>query len=155
MTLVDQARAQWTGAVAPLEMCVDHAGQRLFCQVTDLDSLACGFTRLSLSTARLATAAPDELQRVSAKLAARLTYLLEPISPIEIDQEQCVVQMRSNPPLREEDRTSYDELVVRRGGELSLCRWQKHPGEVRQAVAAHVTREVLWRLIGDFSAVVA
>jgi hypothetical protein len=37
---------------------------------------------------------------------------------------------------------------------LSLCRWQKAKGNERRRVPANLTREVLWRLIDDFSAAV-
>jgi len=103
----------------------------------------------------LASAGIERLRDVSQKLAARLTYLLEPIAPVEVDAQQCVVQLRSNPPQRDEQGTSYYELLVRQGGELSLRRWTKEPGDVRRPLAAHVTREVLLRLAGDFAAAAA
>ena len=83
----------------------------------------------------------------------RLTYLMEPISPIEIDAEACVAQLRSNPPQRDDDGRSYYELLVRRGGEIALVRYRKEPGTPRQQIAATVTREVLLRLADDFEAV--
>ena len=95
----------------------------------------------------------DELARLGEKLSARLTYLLEPISPIEIDREGCVLQMRSNPPQRNDDQTTYYELTLRRGGAFSLSRYSKAFGDARQAIPATVTREVFLRLVADFSAV--
>jgi hypothetical protein len=59
--------------------------------------------------------------------------------------------MRSSPPQRDDNGTRYYELLVRRGGELSLRRFEKQPGTVRQLVAAHVTREVFLRLVDDFA----
>ncbi len=157
MTLVEQTRtalaAVPTFAGGGHTLAVEHDGLCLTCDLTALDTLACEFTRFALRADKLATARIEELKRVSETLAARLTYLLEPISPIEVDSEQCVVQLRSNPPQHDADRTSYYELLVRRGGELSLCRWTKPLGDVRQALAAQVTREVLLRLVGDFAAV--
>ena len=41
---------------------------------------------------------------------------------------------------------------MRRGGEIHLSRYAKQPGQPRQMIAANVTREVLLRLVGDFSA---
>ncbi|MEX0710703.1 MAG: hypothetical protein WD278_00050 [Pirellulales bacterium] len=127
--------------------------QRLECDLTALDRLACEFTRFELASQRLSQAGIDELKRVSEALSKRLTYLLEPISPIEVDAQQCVVQLRSNPPARDEQATSYYELLVRRGGHLSLARWVKDAGNVRRPLPAQVTRQVLLRLVGDFSAV--
>ena len=59
---------------------------------------------------------------------------MEPICPIEIDADACVVQLRSNPPHRDDDGRSYYELMVRRGGEIALSRyrkenWQRPPAD--------------------------
>lgn len=79
--------------------------------------------------------------------------MMEPIAPIEIDAAACVVQLRSNPPQRDDDGRSYYELIVRRGGEIGLTRYRKENGNARQQIAATVTREVLLRLVGDFCTV--
>jgi hypothetical protein len=134
---------------------VQEADQHLVCELVELDTLACGFMRLALSTDKLADATLDRLRRISEQLSKRLTYLLEPIHPIESDADSCTVQMRSKPPRQNEDSSSYYELLVRRGGELSLTRFEKTPGEVRRAAPARVTREVFARLIEDFSAVLS
>ncbi len=93
---------------------VSESGQQLSCQLTALDSLACSFTRLALRADGLSNRSTDDLKRIAEQLSAKLTYLLEPISPIETDSEGCVVQMRSNPPQKDADRTSYYELLVAR-----------------------------------------
>lgn len=131
---------------------VSESGQHLGCQLTALDTLACSFTRLALRADSLSNRSTDELKRIAEQLSAKLTYLLEPISPIETDAEGCVVQMRSNPPQKEADRTSYYELLVARTGELSLVRYSRVAGQPRESIPAHVTREVLCRLAGDLSA---
>lgn len=137
----------------PQRIVVEDGALRLTCDLVDVHPLACQFERLAVATAQLAEASPDQLQALSDRLAARITYLLEPISPIEHDDEGCVIQLRSNPPQKEDDGTRYYELVVRRGGELALCRYQKQPGQVRQVIPATVTQEVLLRLVGDFESV--
>lgn len=118
-------------------------------EAVSVDRLACAFNRLAFAASALEAADSEQIQRVSQDLAKRLSYLLEPISPIEIDAEACVVQMRSNPPQKDDDGTRFYELVVSRG-ELSLCRYAKGPGQPRQIVAAEVTREVLGRIASDF-----
>jgi hypothetical protein len=140
-----------TPSLAPQTLEAEAAGQRLAVHLAELDSLACGFTALELASQPLAAAGMDKLKQVSEKLSARLTYLLEPISPIEQDAEQCIVQLRSNPPQRNEDRTSYYELLVSRGGRLSLVRYTKPAGQPRRPITSHVTREVLLRIVGDFA----
>jgi len=156
MSLTEEAKKVLAGlgtfAGGPHTLVAAQPGERLECELTTLDRVGCEFTRFAYHTDRLAKATIDELKRVSEALAARLTYLLEPIKPIEQDAEGCVIQMRSLPPQRDADVTSYYEVLVRRGGELSLCRWAKAPGDVRQQLPAQVTREVFLRLVGDFSA---
>jgi len=128
-----------------------EAGQRLHAELTAHDSLALAFQRFELESAALAAASIDRLKAVAENLSRRLTYLLEPISPVEIDEGKCVVQLRSNPPQRDENGASYYELLVQRGGRLSLCRWSKESGAARREIPAQVTREVFLRLVADFS----
>ena len=103
---------------------------------------------------KLRTAPLAKLETIAASLAKRLTYLLEPISLLETDAESVSIQMRSNPPQVGDDGRSYYELLVRRGGEVTLRRYHKAAGQPRQVIAAHVTREVLARLADDFVGVV-
>jgi hypothetical protein len=132
---------------------VEHDGRRLECRLAALDTLGCAFTRLALRTDSLASLSIEQLKATAEKLSARLTYLLEPISPIETDSQGCIVQMRSNPPHKDSDRTTYYELLVSRAGELALCRYSRAGAGPRAIIPAHVTREVLSRLVADFSLV--
>ena len=132
---------------------VDAPPRQLTCEIVERNSLAVSFQSLRLATAELASSGASDLERIGKALADRLTYLMEPIAPIEIDAEACVVQLRSNPPQRDDDGRSYYELTVRRGGQIALARYRKESGAARQQVPATVTREVLLRLVGDFCAV--
>jgi hypothetical protein len=125
----------------------------LVCELADVNPLAVELSKLVVTTPKLAKATIDQLAEISKKISARVTYLLEAIGPVELDAESCTVQLRSVPPLREEEGTSYYEILVRRGGEVALCRYQKMPSEPRRVIPAIVTREVLYRLAEDFEAV--
>ncbi len=131
---------------------VHEGSQTLYVELVELDTLACTFHRFALQTSSLSHATVDQLTSISDRLSKKLGYLLETIGAVETDAEHCVVQMRSVPPHKDDDGTSYYELLVRRGGELSLCRYRKTSGNTRQIIPAHVTREVLLRLAADFSA---
>jgi len=159
MNLQAQAQLELTKYAArgagPHRLDIGDGPRRITSELTTVDSLACEFTWLTLQTNALAGAATARLQDVARSLARRLTYLLEPISPVETDAEGCTVQLRSNPPQRGDDGTSYYELFVRRGGELDLRRWKKVPGGSRSPLPAAVTREVFLRLVGDFADAVA
>jgi hypothetical protein len=140
-----------SGGVATVA--VADGSRNLTCDIVERNALAVVFNQLRLTTTELASATAVELERISNALAARLTYLMEPIRPIELDTDACVVQLRSTPPQKDDDGRSYYELLVRRGGEIALARYRKEPGTPRQQIPATITREVLLRLAGDFSAV--
>jgi hypothetical protein len=141
------------GSSTSQTLAAEHAGQRLTCELTALDTLGCAFTTLTVASDVLAGASTERLKKLADALSRRINYLLEPVNPIEVDPEQCVVQLRSVPPQKDDSQTSYYELHVRRGGQIDLARYAKDRGQPRQVVPAQVTREVLLRLVGDFSAV--
>ena len=148
---LDQQLSQIGSGVAVVT--IDDGARRLSCNIVDHNPLAISFEWLRLATTELAAASAPELERIGKALSERLTYLMEPIAPIEIDAAGCVVQLRSNPPQRDDDGRTYYEITVRRGGEIALARYRKEAGTARRQITANVTREVLLRLVGDFCAV--
>jgi hypothetical protein len=142
-----------SGGGGPAMVAVSDSPRHLSCDVVERNSLAVSFNQLRLATAELASADAAKLERIGNALAGRLTYLMEPIAPIEIDAAAFVVQLRSSPPQRDDDGRSYYELTVRRGGEIVLSRFRKENGDTRRQIAATVTREVMLRLVGDFCTV--
>jgi hypothetical protein len=139
------------GGTATLE--TTSGNRRLTCDLVERNTLAVALQSLRVATSELASASSDKLERMAKELSSRLTYLMEPIRPIEIDADACVAQLRSSPPQRDDDGRSYYELTARRGGEIALARYRKEGGKPREQIAAHVTREVLLRLADDFEAV--
>jgi hypothetical protein len=135
----------------PHRLQCEAPGHRLQAEIVALDTLACAFNYLGVEIDALAAAPVQTLKQVADRLSHRLTYLLEPITAVEVDADQCAVQLRSNPPQKDDNGTSYYELLVKKGGLISLSRFKKEPREVRRLVPAHVTREVFLRLVDDFS----
>jgi hypothetical protein len=133
---------------------IDTASGRLEADLLAVDAVGCALETLAYTTTKLATASLDDLKRISQQLTSKLTYLLEPIGLVEADRDRAAIQLRSSPPKKGEDGTSYYELLVRRGGDVTLSRYQKKPGQIRQIVPANFTREVLVRLADDFVAAV-
>lgn len=150
--LIDQLNqlAPVTSATTPQSFRIDAGSGHVEAGLIAIDQLACGFEYLTYRTPRLGSCTIEQLRRIADALAKQLSYLLESISPIEADKEGCVVQMRSHPPHKDDDGTSYYELVVRRG-ELSLCRYTKASGQTRRIIPAVVTREVFCRLAQDLA----
>jgi hypothetical protein len=155
MTLQHQLEQQLSnlGSGGSAMVAANDGPRQLSCDVIERNSLALSFNSLRLETAELASADAPRLERIGKALADRLTYLMEPIAPIEVDAGACTVQLRSSPPQRDDDGRSYYELMVRRGGEVTLARYRKENGDARRQIVATVTREVLLRLVGDFCAV--
>ena len=152
MTLCEQILSQLPATIGKQHQCATAtAGPRVLrCQIDQCDQLAVAVYELVLETSELANVTVAKLQAASKALCERVTYLFEPISPIETDAEGCVVQMRSTPPQKHENGCFYYELFLRRGGSITLCRYEKQPGSIRQRVAATLTHDVLGRLVGDF-----
>src|SRR4051794_15311095 len=132
----------------------DTPSGKLEAHLTAVDAIGCAFESFAYKTNKLAGSTVKDLKMLSDSLTAKLNYLLEPISAVELDLESCTVQCRSSPPQQGDDGRSYYELLVRKGGEILLCRYQKQPGQVRKVIPAQVTREVLARLAEDFVAAV-
>jgi hypothetical protein len=141
------------GAGGTTTVDVTAGNRRLTCDLVERNTLAVAFQALRVATPELAGATSNSLERMAKSLSERLTYLMEPIRPIEIDADACIAQLRSSPPQRDDDGRSYYELTVRRGGEIALTRYRKEPGTPRQQIPANVTREVLLRLADDFEGV--
>jgi hypothetical protein len=145
--------ATLAGSVGPQLVEIDGGNSRLIGEFDECDRLACAVRKFAFTTDRLAGADVARLRKISQALSSRLTYLLEPIGAVEIDADSCTLQMRSTQPQKDDDGTSYYELLVRRGGEIGLLRYAKAPGQGRRVIVAHLTHEVLARLAGDFDAV--
>lgn len=125
---------------------------RLSLGVARADAMAVAFTELRLTTDRLAGAKAERVRAVADSLTKRLTYLLEPLTPVEIDRDLAVVQLRSTTPQQDAESATYYELLVKTGGSLVLRRYRKPRGALREPIDATVTREVLARLASDFIA---
>ena len=155
MSLQSEFESALGGAAAPATVHASDGPLAIQCELLELNPVACRFDRITARSGVVAGAGMDRLKKISEDLSARLTYLMEPIGPVEHDSEQCVVQMRSKPPQKDDNGRRYYELPICRRGALSLCRYEKTPGAVRQVVPAAVTREVLLRLVGDFESVLS
>ena len=126
-----------------------HQPDQFDAELIALDSMSCRVTSVRLVTSRWEQSPISELRQIAQRLASRLIYLLEPISPIEIDEDQVVVQLRSSPPHHDDDSTHYYELLVSHSG-LRLCRYRQAAGIGRQVIPTELTREILGRLADDF-----
>jgi hypothetical protein len=125
---------------------------RLRIELSGCDTLAIVFAELRLETKQLSGATAPRVRAVADRLTSRVRYLLEPLAPVEFDDEQAVVQLRSVDPPRDAEGPTYYEVLVTTGGAVSLRRFQKSPHAPRRVVPTTVTREVLGKLVDDIVA---
>ena len=140
-----------TGAA---NVAVQQGDDTVICALAAIDSLGVSLHRLELQSKKLDGLTAERLREVADRLARRVSYLLEAIAPIEIDDEACAIQMRSTPPYRKENATSYYEVLVTAGA-IMLRRYNKARGTARQPEPFDLTRQVLYRLVDDFAAAAA
>tara|TARA_B100000029_G_C17444449_1_gene912718 strand:- start:387 stop:872 length:486 start_codon:yes stop_codon:yes gene_type:complete len=152
----DQVQQSWDeiGAIKvseshPQTLTVNHQTDRFEAELVAIDTMSCRVLTVRVVTQRFCNASSVELRQTADQLASQLIYLLEPIAPIEVDEDHSTVQMRSNPPHRDGKGTEYFELLVSRTG-LSLCRYHQPADGLRSIIATGLTREIVGRLASDF-----
>jgi len=122
---------------------------------TVVDSLSCGIRELRVSADELSHAPFNALQDWANGLCQKVTYLLEHIGPLESDAEAQTVLIRSTPPSRQPDQSTYYEMLVQAPGTLSLRRYTRaaHAAD-RTGCDIQITHEVLARLVQDIVAAI-
>lgn len=130
----------------------DPDGMVLGVAVVAVDALSCAFESLTLHVPSLIGNETGALQAWADALSARVTYLLENIGPIEIDQSSNQVLIRSTPPEKTETGTQFYEVLLsaQSNGTFLLRRYRAENGQPgRESVDIHLTHETLHKLVGD------
>jgi hypothetical protein len=140
--------AQQPQTVSPVELA--FRGGVCRCHFEAVDRIGCSVWQIDLELAQQQSDFA-RLRKVGEHLCNQLRYLVEPLRIIEVDAMAATVQARSVQPTSTPQGPTYYELVIRDDG-LRLVRYQAPPGQSRQQVAMHLTREVLLRLVGDLVA---
>jgi hypothetical protein len=122
---------------------------------TAVDSLGCAFRELRLSAEELKDVPFDRLRAWADELCKKVTYLLEHIGPLEADAESETVLIRSTPPTRQPDRTTFYEVLVQAPGRLNLRRYTRAAHQAdRRPCDMQTTHEVLVKLVSDVVAAI-
>lgn len=120
--------------------------------VVAVDALSCAFESLTLHVPSLVGNETGALQEWADALSDRVTYLLENIGPIEIDQNSNQVLIRSTPPEKTDTGTQFYEVLLsaQSNGTFLFRRYRAESGQPgRESVDIHLTHETLHKLIGD------
>lgn len=92
----------------------------------------------------------DALRAWGDRIAARITYLMEPLVPIEADAIAAEVLLRSKKPGQRPQRRVYYEARLQAAGTLTLGRVEfDEATRTRQPLPCQLTTETLERLADD------
>jgi len=116
-----------------------------------VDTLGCRLQDLLLSRLQpLTETAP--LADQAARIARRVTGLLEPLRLVEIDAEHGIAQLRSDTPTERGGERAYYEVLRHADGTTGVARYQAPPAGRRHPVAFTLTHEALAKLVSDLIA---
>jgi hypothetical protein len=144
--------------VGPLPSLVEaEAGHsRLALNLTARGPVGIAFDGLDYAMTDRLDLSSNALRSWGDRLAARLTYLMEPLVVLEVDAQAGEAELRSQTPTPRGDRRSFYEVRLRREGSLHLRRIGFDDAtRSRQVVPCQMTVEVLERLADDLSASLA
>ncbi len=158
MTVQDQIAAElgrlvgFSGPGTTVATAAGPDGLMIDVELVAVDSVGCLVKEVRTEVPKLAGASFDVLKAWGDALSRRISYLLETLGLLELDEEHGQVLIRSNPPDRQGSATAYYEVLLREDGpgRFSLRRYEAQKGTVgRTVVEMHLTHQVLKRLARD------
>ena len=139
--------------ILPCPVTVEDPPNRFTLHLTALDSVGVAFDSLEFVTTDRTDWSSEALNAWGERLAARVTYLLEPLKVLEIDAGGGEVQIRSQSPTARADQRGFYEVRLFRQGP---CGWSASSSTTPPASAGgrlcQLTREVVERLADDIAA---
>jgi hypothetical protein len=139
--------------VMPCTVTVDDGRERVTLHLTALDTVGLAFSSLEFATTSRAEWTSEALNEWGSRLAARITYLMEPLKVLEIDSGGGEVQIRSQSPTTRDTERGYYEMRLFRQGMLRMQRFTYDAAtKNRRESPCQLTREVLERLSDDIAA---
>lgn len=120
--------------------------------LTTVDTLSCSAEEFRVSVPALVGADFDKLKSWGDELCRRITYLLENIGPLEYDENDEQVLIRSTPPDAKGNTVQFYEIILasQTDGNFTLRRYRTDKGSAgRTPVEIVCTHEVLKKLVAD------
>ncbi len=137
----------------PCDIAVEEGAHRLTLHITAIDTVGLAFDSLEFVATDRTDWTPDSLRSWGDRLAARVTYLMEPFKILEVDAEGGEVCLRSQSPTARNQKRSYYEIRLGKSGTLRMERRTfDEAARVRDRSTCQLTREVLERLADDIVA---
>ena len=138
------------GAVLPCDVAIADAAHRLVIHLTASGPVGLAFGALDFTTGAEDDWSPEALKAWGDRLAARVTYLMEPLVVLEQDALAGEVAIRSHVPTSRGESRAFYEIRLSGGGNLHLARVAfDESTRRRRGLDCMMTREVLERLVDD------
>ena len=132
---------------------VETDSNRLALTLTACGPVGLAFEGLDFATLDRLDLSSAALKSWGDRLAARLTYLMEPLVVLEVDAQAGEAELRSRNPTLRADQSAYYEVRLRSEGSLKLRRVSFDATTRRRAsMPCQITVEVLERLSDDLVA---
>jgi hypothetical protein len=156
MTLSQKIAAALDGPAVcalPCDIAIEDATHRLVVHLTASGPVGLAFGSFDFSTTARSDWTPELLKLWSDRIAARVTYLMEPLVVLEQNALGGEVEIRSHAPTSRGECRAYYEIRIGGKGNLHLSRIAfDETTRRRRPIDCMTTREVLERLIDDIIA---
>ena len=136
---------------------VDPNGVELEIDFLHVDALSCSVAEIRLNVTSLQNADMQTLEDWANRLCGKITYLLENIGPLERDDQNKQMLIRSTPPSQLPHGAKYYEIILKaqNAGRFVLKRYESQKGTPgRVPVEMQLTHEVLLKLVDDLVATI-
>ena len=139
--------------VVPSRVTAEDGASRLTLHLTAEGPVGLAFSALDFATRTRAEWTPEALKTWGDRVAARVTYLMEPLVVLEHDVAGGEVELRSQSPTPRAQQRAFYEVRLNRQGALRLARILfDEAARQRRPADCQMTREVLERLTDDLVA---
>ena len=145
------AEALGAGAPASSTIAVEDGSLQLLIDLSQAGPVGMAVREIQLHNAGSHWSIAD-LSARSERIAAKVTYLMEPLRLVETDSEALEVELRSVCPTKRMDRSSFYQARLKGDGRFSLKRVSFNEGDrQRVPVDMQLTSETLERLADDLA----
>jgi hypothetical protein len=139
--------------VLPCTVTIEDSPNRLTLHLSSLDTVGLAFSTMEYANTSRTELSSDALKEWADRLTKRVTYLMEPLKVVEVDDKGGEVQVRSQSPTPRADERGYYEMRLFRQVSLRMERFVFDGGaRQRRPTDCRLTREVLERLADDIVA---
>lgn len=147
------AETRLDGAILPCPASFEDGPARLTLELNAIEPVGVAFGTLDFAVSDRPELSTVDLRAWGNRLAARLTYLMEPLVVLEVDAEAGEAELRSQNPTAKDDHRSFTEVRLWKDNSLQMRRL-RFDGVTRRrvVVASQMTVEALERLADDLVA---